>query len=162
VTSIALSAYSHLCYRLEPIRFDNLRFESRMRLYDRSPAIPFTLFAFASLIAGCNASPVGPSLSGVDVTAPVIQPSAGNPALCCCRVVGSAVNHNDVPVHVTIKYKAFDGVRKDPLVTVLYFIKDFRAGDTQPIDASGILYPCNAVKSVGMEVGVRGIVFPPY
>jgi len=111
---------------------------------------------------GCNASPVGPSLAGVDVTTPVIRPSTDNPALCCCRVAGTAVNRNSVAVHVTIKYKAFDGVREDPLVTVIYFIKDFQPGDTQPIDAAGILFPCNAIKSVQMEVGVRGIIFPPY
>jgi hypothetical protein len=145
-----------------PAHFRDIRRGSHMRLHDRSTALAFALFALVSLAVGCNASPVGPSLAGVDVTSPVIQPSAGNSALCCCRVVGSAVNHNSVAVHVTIKYKAYDGVRKDPLVTVLYFIKDFQAGDTQPIDASGILYPCNAIKSVQMEVGVRGIVFPPY
>jgi hypothetical protein len=120
------------------------------------------MLALVALALGCNSSPVGPTLSDVDVTTPAIRPSTNNPALCCCRVVGTAVNHNSVAVHVTIKYKAFDGVRADPLATVLYFIKDFQPGDTQPIDASGFLYPCNAIKSVQMEVGVRGIIFPDY
>ena len=134
-----------------------MRFESLL-----SARLIGLLLALVSLALGCNSSPVGPTLSDVDVTAPVIRPSTNNPALCCCRVVGTAVNHNSVAVHVTIKYMAFDGVRQDPLVTVLYFIKDFKPGDTQPIDASGILFPCNAIKSVQMEVGVRGILFPPY
>jgi hypothetical protein len=111
--------------------------------------------------SGCNSSIVGPSLLDVTVSAPVTVPSGTNRALCCCRVTGTAVNNNAVPVHVTLKYKAFDGLREDPLATVIYFIKDLQPGATHAIDASGVLYPCNEVQSVQMEVNVRGITFPP-
>lgn len=119
--------------------------------------------ALAGLLsAGCNATPVGPSLADVVVSSPATAPSGSNRALCCCRVVGTATNQNTVPVHVTLTYKAFDGLREDPLATLIYFIKDFQPGATHDIDASGFLYPCNAIQAVRMEVEVRGITFPPF
>jgi hypothetical protein len=77
----------------------------------------FAILALLFVTLSCNASPVGPTLAGVDVTPPTIRASGGDNVLCCCRVVGTAVTNNRVAVHVTINYKAFDGVQQDPLAT---------------------------------------------
>src|SRR5689334_11076568 len=82
----------------------------------------------ALAFAACEDAPVGPSLGAVPVAVTGLKPSQGNPGLCCCHVVGSARNDNSVPVHVTIKFSAFNVARPpngpdpDPLSTILYFI----------------------------------------
>ena len=122
--------------------------------------------------AACEDAPVGPSLGAVPVAVTGLKPSQGNPGLCCCHVVGSARNDNSVPVHVTIKFSAFNvprppnGPDPDPLSTILYFIKDLQPGQTHQIEAPGFIFPCNqipeGVRNVKTEVEVKGITYPPF
>ena len=122
-------------------------------------------------IAGCEDSPVGPSLSAVPVTNLGLKPSQDNPGLCCCHVTGVARNDNSVSVHVTIKFSAFNAppgpnAPAEPLSTILYFIKDLPPGQTHQIEAPGFIFPCNqipeGVRNVKTEVEVKGITYPPF
>ena len=125
------------------------------------------LFACLSALAlaACEDSPVGPSLSAVQLSNMSVRSTTGNPGLCCCRVTGIARNDNSVPVHVTIKFAAFPFNDPEPLSTILYFIKDLQPGATHQIDAPGFVFPCSTFPSgfqnVRTEVEVKGITFPP-
>jgi hypothetical protein len=119
----------------------------------------------------CEDAPVGPSLGAVPVTNLGLLPSQGNPGLCCCHVTGQARNDNSVPVHVTIKFSAFNappapGRDAEPLSTILYFIKDLQPGQTHQIEAPGFIFPCSqipeGVRNVKTEVEVKGITYPPF
>ena len=124
-----------------------------------------------SAIAACEDSPVGPSLGAVPVTDLGLQPSQGNPGLCCCHVTGLARNDNSVAVHVTIKFSAFNAppgpnAPAGPLSTILYFIKDLQPGQSHQIEAPGFIFPCNqipeGIRNVKTEVEVKGITYPPF
>ncbi len=112
-------------------------------------------------LAACERVPIGPSLAGVTLKSIALQPTVGNPQLCCCHVVGTATNTNTVPVHVTIKFAAYDGRETDPLSRIVYFIKDLEPGATHAIDAAGFLFPCSVIKDLKTEVDVKGITYPP-
>jgi hypothetical protein len=137
----------------------------------------FGVSAFAGIsalaIAACEDAPVGPSLGAVPVAVTALRPSQqDNPGLCCCHVLGTARNDNSVPVHVTIKFSAFNvprppnGPDPDPLSTILYFIRDLQPGQTHQIEAPGFIFPCNTIpegiKNVKTEVEVKGITYPPF
>ena len=113
------------------------------------------------LLAGCNGLPTGPSLSNISVGPLSLEPTAGDPAICCCRVIGKARNLNTVPVHLTFKFSAFDGERATPISRILFFISDFRPGIERTIDAHGFLYPCTIIKELRTELDIRGITLPP-
>ncbi|HEY8550554.1 MAG TPA: hypothetical protein VIL35_11405 [Vicinamibacterales bacterium] len=141
-----------------------MRVRSRRRL---AHAVSLSIFVAGCAfgIAACEDSPTGPSLSAVTVQNLSLRPTTGNPGLCCCHVVGTARNDNTVPVHVTIKFAAFNQPNADPLSTILYFIKDLQPGQTHAIDAPGFIFPCNAIpegiRNVRTEIDVKGITFPP-
>lgn len=119
-------------------------------------------------VAGCEDAPVGPSLGNVTLANLSLRSTTENPGLCCCHVIGTARNGNTVPVHVTIKFRAFNqpGPAAEPLSTILYFIKDLQPGATHAIDAPGFVFPCNTLPAgmgnVQTEVDVKGITFPPF
>jgi hypothetical protein len=84
-----------------------------------------TAFLGALVLAGaCRGLPTGPSLSAVTVGALSLEPTIGNPAQCCCRVVGTVRNDNAVAVHATFKFSAIGDAHDDPLATSLYFVSD--------------------------------------
>jgi hypothetical protein len=112
--------------------------------------------------AGCSDAPVGPSLSAVTVSDIALRSTTGNASLCCCRVTGTSVNRNSVPVHVTITFAAQDGAQEEPLSRVLYFIKDLQPNARHAIDAPGFLFPCAIIKDVRTEIDVTGIADPPF
>ena len=80
------------------------------------------------LLGGCNGLPTGPSLANISVGPLALEPTAGDPAVCCCRVTGKARNLNAVPVHATFKFSAFDGERQQPISRIVFFIGDFKVG----------------------------------
>lgn len=112
---------------------------------------------------GCaDVTPTGPSLSDVQLSGITTAPTAGDRSLCCCRVVGTATNRNGVPVHVTLKFSAYQTpTASEPLSTLLYFIKDFQPGASHAVDAPGFIFPCSVINNLKTEVEVRGITFPP-
>ena len=118
------------------------------------------VLALVIAAASCRGLPTGPSLSNIVVGPLSLQPTAGDTGLCCCRVVGTVRNLNNVPVHATFKFSAFDD-RVQPISTILYFVADFRPGTERPIDAHGLLYPCNIVKDLSTELDIRGLANPP-
>ena len=121
-------------------------------------------FVLVGLVMGsssCRGLPNGPSLADLNVGPLRLEPTIGDPALCCCRVVGSVRNSNRVPVHVTFKFSAFDGERADPISTILFFIPDFEPRTDRPIDAHGFIFPCNAIRQLKTDVDIKGIAFPP-
>ena len=133
----------------------------------------FALVGISALgVSGCEDAPVGPSLGAVPVAVTGLKPSLGNPGLCCCHVLGTARNDNSVPVHVTIKFSAFNtpptasAPNPDPLSTILYFIRDLQPGQSHQIEAPGFIFPCNqipeGIKNVKTEVEVKGITYPPF
>lgn len=131
-----------------------------MRLGRRSMTGIATL-AVVALLWSCHGLPTGPSLSNITVSPLSLQPTAGDPALCCCRVVGTAKNLNVVAVHATFKFSAFDGINASPISRILFFLSDLRPGVERQIDAHGFLYPCNIIKELRTELDIRGIALPP-
>lgn len=115
------------------------------------------------LVACAEVTPTGPSLSDVQISGLRTAPTTENPGLCCCRAVGTAVNRNSVPVHVTLKIAAYSNPPgAEPVASLIYFIKDFQPGASHAIDAPGILFPCASISpTLKYEVEVRGLTFPP-
>jgi hypothetical protein len=109
--------------------------------------------------SACRGIPTGPSLNDIAL-AYATQATTADAGACCCRVVGTATNRNREPVHVTIKFAAFDG-QDDEISRILYFIKDFQRGASHQINAAGFVFPCSAISRVSAEVEVRGITNPP-
>ena len=126
----------------------------------RSAVLVAALAAIAST-AGCQSTPTGPSLANVVIQNVALQATTADATVCCCRVVGTATNNNAVGVHITIKFKAYDGRFADPMSTVVYFIKDFQPKAVHTISAAGLLFPCSSVASVKYEVDVKGLDSPP-
>ena len=112
-------------------------------------------------LAACGGTPAGPSISNVVLRNVALQPTADNPNLCCCHVTGTAENGTSVPVHMTIKFSALDGVRDEPIATIVAFVSDLEPRSTRAIDAPGFIVPCAAIKDLTTEVDVSGIAFPP-
>jgi hypothetical protein len=110
----------------------------------------------ASWMTACNGSPTGPSLANVSVSDVRLQPTEGNAALCCCRVAAVAENRNDVPVHVTVKFFAYDQDPSFPLTAIVHFIRSMQPGRREPILASGFLLACSRIADVRVEVDVNG------
>jgi hypothetical protein len=119
------------------------------------------LSALVALAPGCRGLPAGPSLSNLVIGQLTLQPTIGDPSLCCCRVVGTARNNNRVPLHATFKFSAFDGERTNPIATILFFLQDFEPRTDRPIDAHGFIFPCQVIKELKTEVEIKGIAFPP-
>jgi hypothetical protein len=97
----------------------------------------------------------------VSVNGISLQSTTGNPGLCCCRVVATIANDNTVPVHATIEFSAFDGIRSDAIATILHFVPDLEPRTSRPIDAAGFIFPCTAIRELKTEVEVKGITHPP-
>ena len=117
--------------------------------------------ALLSFTAGCRGLPQGPSLSDVTVSPLRLEPTLADPALCCCRIVGSVRNNNRVPLHATFRFSAFDGERAEAISSILFFIPDFQPRSDRPIDAHGFIFPCNVIKELKTELDIKGIAFPP-
>ena len=115
----------------------------------------------AALVSSCNEVPTGPSLANISVGPLSLASTAGDNNVCCCRVVGTVKNLNQVPVSATFTFTAFDADRTRPISKVLFFINDFRAGTERPIDAHGFVYPCAIIKDLATELDVRGLTAPP-
>jgi hypothetical protein len=114
------------------------------------------------MLTSCSHSPAGPSLSDVTVSDLTPQPTVGNADLCCCRVVGNAVNHNATPVHVTVKISAFSANDPLPLGTIIYFIEDMQPNARHRIDASGFFFSCGRIKELKSEIDVKGLEYPAF
>ena len=109
----------------------------------------------ASWMTACGA-PSGPSLAAVQVSNVRLQPTEGNASLCCCRVAATAESENTVPVHVTVKFFAYDENPTVPLTALVHFIRNMQPGTREPILATGLLLACSRVKDVRVEVDVTG------
>lgn len=134
----------------------------------------FGAAGMASFFLGaCEDFQTGPSLVNVVVVEAVtvregLVPTTGDPSLCCCRVRGTVTNNNEVPVHVTIKWAAFENQASvQPFGRILHFVPDLEPSETEQFetpnngtDASGFLVPCNSIGDLRREVDVNGIVFP--
>jgi hypothetical protein len=131
-----------------------------MALKQLSSAVLFvTLIA---LMSSCGrGAPLGPSLSNVALDGVRTQPTAGNPSLCCCHVVGSATNNNEVVVDVLIRFAAFDGEQNVPIGSLFYFIDDLQPRQRHEIDASGLFFSCSRVREIRSSVEVRSPQAPP-
>jgi hypothetical protein len=116
----------------------------------------------AVVMIGCSVPPTGPSLSNVTVSNLQLKSTIdGRNDLCCCRVVGSVSNQNQVTVHVTLKFSAFRSGGSEPLSSLIYFVPDLSPGSTAPIEASGFLFSCSNIDELKTEVDLRGIASPP-
>jgi hypothetical protein len=127
-----------------------------------TPAFVTILCLSAVLFASCRDLPVGPSLSAITVSNLTTQPTAQNPDLCCCRIVGTATNNNSASVHVSITISAFDnGELPKPLASLFFIIQDLQPNTSQQIDAAGFAFPCSLIKRLEADVHVTGIPYPP-
>ena len=90
-----------------------------------------------------------------------LQATTGNPAFCCCRVVGRLVNRSTVSIHALLKFKACDDNELLPIGTAIDFIQRVVPGEDRPFSATGLVRPCNDVDRVELvEVDLNGVVFP--
>jgi hypothetical protein len=119
------------------------------------------LLASLAAMSSCTQPPLGPSLSSVTLDNISLQPTNGNATLCCCRVIGGATNKNTVAIHATIKFAAFNASQKDPLGTILYFIKDLQPNQRAEINATGFLFSCTQATQLKTEIDVNGLISPP-
>ena len=113
-----------------------------------------------TVMASCSGLPQGPSLSNAVLRNVSLESTTGNPALCCCHVVGTAENDNTVPVHLTILVAAFDS-HNNSLETILHFVPDLQPGASTPFDAPGFVIPCSSISSIRTQVNVSGVAYPP-
>jgi hypothetical protein len=112
-------------------------------------------------LAGCQKLPTGPTLERIQLSGIQLQPTTTDDTLCCCHVKATTLNTNDVAVHLTIVFAAFDDVSTEPLQRIVHFVKDLQPNTPTPIEAPGFLLPCSAIKQLKTEVTVRGVAFPP-
>lgn len=120
-----------------------------------------TILVFV-LTFSCHPFETGPDLP-VDVRVLSLRPTTGDAARCCCQVVGTATNLGTVPVHITVKFAAFEGpTQSEPFASILYFVRDLNPNETQTIDASGFLVSCSTIGRLEIEdIDITGIYFPP-
>lgn len=119
----------------------------------------------AVVLSGCEGTPAGPSLADVPLTAVGLRPTLADATACCCHITGVLTNNNAVPVHVTVKFAAFQTpTSPDPFASVLYFVEDLRPQARHNVDAAGFLVPCSAINTqlLRKDVSVRGVAFPPH
>ena len=105
----------------------------------------------------------GPSLQ-VDVRETALVPTAGDTALCCCRVVGVIENLSTVPVHVTLQFKAFSTGEngEEEIGTAVAFLEGIEPAEQRQVDAPGLLMPCSNIERFELaDVDIRGVWFPP-
>ncbi len=134
------------------------RAQARDRVRPRVAASVAALSLVAAMASACgDRAPLGPSLSRVTVQDVTLQATAGNADLCCCRVVGTAINDNDERVHVTLKFSGFDGTDPVPIAVAVYFLEDMPTQQPQHFEASGFFLNCSRVKNVKTEIEVRGL-----
>ena len=113
--------------------------------------------------AGCEGTPIGPSLASTPLTNLDLKPTFGDPNACCCHVTGIVTNNNSVAVHVSIKFSAFQSATApDPFASILYFIEDLQPRASHNVDAAGFLIPCSTINKqlLRTELSVRGVTFP--
>jgi hypothetical protein len=105
----------------------------------------------------------GPSLQ-VEVRDTVLSATTGDSSLCCCWVSGTAENLSTVPIHATLKFKAYrsSGSGEEEIASAVDFLKDLQPGENRPFDASGLLVPCSNIDRFELvELDIRGVWFPP-
>jgi hypothetical protein len=117
----------------------------------------------------CEDFQTGPSLSAIAIEQALVS-TTDNPSICCCRVTGTVTNNNDVAVHVTITWAAFENAQAvEPFARIVHFINDLQPSQVKSFDtlpefngpgASGFLVPCSAIGDLRREVDVNGLVFP--
>lgn len=117
-----------------------------------------------SVVVACS-SPTRPELR-VDVLTPdgslipsaipVTQSTTPDATICCCRVVGNVVNRSLIPVHVTLKFEAFENGEDDPVATAFDFLEALQGQATY--SAVGFIRPCSTIDRVELaDVDLRGI-----
>jgi hypothetical protein len=114
----------------------------------------------ALLLAAACASPTGPPLT-VEVrtptgdlippATPVLQSTTGDPAICCCRVVGTVANLSTVAVHITLQFEAFAGTDPEPTGTAIDFLEAVPAMTDGPYNAVGFVQPCSDIDRVELS-----------
>jgi hypothetical protein len=86
----------------------------------------------------------GPSLD-VAVQNPTLQPTAGSPTVCCCRVTGSLANRSTVPVHVDVAFNSYVAGDPKPNGRALDFVENMQPGETRNFTAVGFVQSCSSI-----------------
>jgi hypothetical protein len=124
----------------------------------------FLLFTLAlAFSSACEGFTPGPSL---EVEVPreslSLQPTTANSQLCCCRVVGSITNRSSVPVHVTLKFEAYQAGEEEAVAAAVDFLENMQPGEQRSIDASGFLIACSSIDRFELvDIDLRGVWVPP-
>ncbi len=99
------------------------------------------LVLLAIAAVGCHEK-LGPSLA-VDVQetgSPVATGSTSS--ICCCKLSGVALNRSSVPVHVTLRWNAFDRQGNTIGGAAAAFVENVPAGGQKAFTATPFLDAC--------------------
>jgi len=103
----------------------------------------------------------GPSLD-VQVQNSTLQPTAGSPAVCCCRVIGKVSNRSTIPVHVEVAFDAYQGSDPKPSGRAIDFVENLQAGETRDFNAAGFVQACGSISKFQQvqPLNVRAVWLP--
>ena len=135
--------------------------------------LPSTLL----FVVGCATPETGPSLVvevidrasgnvltvGEVVPRTMLEPTTGDPNLCCCRAVGRAENRSIVTIHASLRFEAFrrSPGGEQPAGIALEFLRDLPAGQGIGFAADGLLFPCATIERLVLnKIDVTGLFFP--
>lgn len=118
--------------------------------------------ALLANLPGCREADPGPDLAvEVPRESLAFQPTTGDPALCCCRIVGRVINPSTVAVHVTLRFRAFEPGQSEPSGTAIDFLATVLPQEERQIEATGLLKPCDTYERFVLEdIDVNGVWFP--
>jgi len=98
----------------------------------------------------------------VQVERPVLQATAGSPAACCCRVVGTVSNRSTIAVHVDVAFDAYEAGDPKPVGRALDFVENLQPGESRDFTAAGFVQSCNSISKVEQvqPLNVRAVWLP--
>ena len=118
--------------------------------------------ALVGMFGSCRDFDPGPPLRvEVPEESIALQSTTGNDTLCCCRVVGQAINLSSVPVNTTLKFEAYRADQEEPFGVAVDFMANLKPNEDRAISASGLLVECSTIDRVELvDVDLRAVVFP--
>ena len=106
------------------------------------PLLAATL-ALALPLAGCNDA-TGPDLS-VEVREGPLEPTGSSGEVCCCRPAAVVVNTSSVPLHVALRWVAYDAQDNEIGAGASAFVQDIQPGTEKAAEPAAFLTSCASI-----------------